>query len=96
MNLSMPLTFAPNSSDGAEICASVTIIFDAIPEDSEGFTVVLDLLTMSNSLMLGNSITVVNITDLICKQISTCRTILSLSPSHPPPLSLYLSFSCDI
>lgn len=63
----MPLTFAPNSSDGAEMCASVTILFDNVMEDDELFTLMLGQVTVADSLRLGNAITAVNLTDPSCK-----------------------------
>ena len=66
--LSMPLIFAPNCSDCAELkCASVTILFDNVMEDDERFTIALSLVTVADSLMLGNAVTAVNLTDPTCK-----------------------------
>lgn len=93
--LSMQLTFAPNSSDGAEMCTSVTILFDNVKEDDELFTVMLGLVSVPDSLRLGNAVTIVNLTDPTCMHtLSNKYTFLKLfSPQlnfQLPPLKSML------
>ena len=71
--LSVPITFAPNSSYAELKCTSVTILFDNVMEDDERFTVILSLVTVADSLMLGNAVTAVNLTD------PTCNSTLQIS-----------------
>lgn len=69
--ISVTLTFAPNSSSGAEMCTSVTILFDNMMEENELFTVSLSLETVTDSLRLGNDLTEVNLTDPTCTYVVT-------------------------
>lgn len=63
-SLLMPLTFAPGSSDGAEMCASVIANSDDLVESEEYFVVQLALVTPAgNNLRLGNSETTITLTD---------------------------------
>jgi hypothetical protein len=57
----MPLTFAPGSADGAEMCAPLYAIADNMVEPEENFTVLLTLSTSGESLSLGNSVTTVTV-----------------------------------
>jgi hypothetical protein len=58
-SLSIPLTFAPGSANGAEICAPVNARIDNLVEEEENFTVVLTLSTAGESLSLGNNVTTI-------------------------------------
>lgn len=60
----MPLTFSPESVNGEEICANLTVVADNLVECEENFTVTLDLMTSNEILRVGNAITVVAITDI--------------------------------
>lgn len=61
---SMAQTFASGSANGAEMCASVSLMSDNLVESDENFTVELSLLTLAGtSLRLGNTETSVTIID---------------------------------
>lgn len=64
-SLSVPLTFAPGSADGAEMCAPITANVDNLVEPEEHFTVTLTSVTTSSvsGLKLGNTQTVVAVSD---------------------------------
>lgn len=59
----MPLTFAPNSVNGEEMCAPVTANADNEVECEEDFSVKLDLFTPGNNLNLANDVTEITIVD---------------------------------
>jgi hypothetical protein len=61
--LTMPLTFAPGSSDGAEVCTSVTASDDNLVECDEELTIMLSLVTTGARLSLGNNATSVTVSD---------------------------------
>lgn len=61
--LSLPLTFAPGSGDGALMCVPISILPDTKAEGEEEFTISLDLLTAGTSLSLGNNAAIVIIDD---------------------------------
>lgn len=63
-SLSVFLTFAPGSTDGAEMCESVVANSDRLVESEENFKVQLALGTLGGSnLRLGNSLTAITLTD---------------------------------
>lgn len=60
----MPLTFAPGSTDGAEVCASVVANSDDLVEFEEDFIIQLTMETLGGSnLRIGNSVTAITLTD---------------------------------
>ena len=61
--LAMSVAFTSGSSDGDMVCVNVTVLADAMVERVMNFTVELTLNTEGDSLSLGNSSTLVLITD---------------------------------
>lgn len=62
--LSMPLTFPAGSGDGAMMCSSVNNLSDNVTELEEHFFVILNLMTMGDSISLGNNVTHVTFTNV--------------------------------
>ena len=61
--LSMNLTFASGSGDGALMCSSIVVLSDIKAEGDESFSIKLNLLTAGSSIGLGNHETAVILTD---------------------------------
>lgn len=62
-SLSKSLTFVNGSSDGAEMCVTVTVNSDNLVEFEEDFIVHLSLVTSGANYITGNSATLVTILD---------------------------------
>jgi hypothetical protein len=77
--LSVSLAFAPGSSDGAEMCARVTLLSDYKVVGEENTTVTLDLVTIGDSLSVGNYVTNILIAGMpdwpFCAYLSLATTI---------------------
>lgn len=68
MSFMMLLTFPSGSTDGAVVCANVTVIRDNMVECEEEFSLLLTLETATiKSLSLGNNTTSVVLRDSDCK-----------------------------
>ena len=62
-SLSKDVTFVNGSSDGADICVSLTVNADSLVEHEEAFVVHLSLVTSGANFHIGNSATMVTIVD---------------------------------
>ena len=60
----MPLAFPPQSVNGEQICANLTLVADNLVEGEENFMITLELKTSNEILRVGNAATVVSITDI--------------------------------
>lgn len=81
--LSIPLTFAPGSGDGALMCFPVEVVSDNKAEGEEEFSITITMVTAGASLSLGNNVTTVILTD----DDGTLHFIKLCSPCiiMPPP-----------
>ncbi len=61
--LTMPVTFTSGSSDGAMMCVNVTVVADAMVEGEMNFIVGLTLVTVGESISVGNNSTLVILVD---------------------------------
>ena len=59
----MSVAFTSGSSDGDRVCVNVTVLADAMVELEENFVLELTLLTIGESLSLGNNSTDVILID---------------------------------
>jgi hypothetical protein len=62
-SLSKFITFVNGSSDGAEMCVSLTVNSDSLVEYEEYFVVHQSLVTSGASLSIGNNVSIVTIID---------------------------------
>ena len=61
---SLSLAFPPQSVNGEQICANLTLVTDNLVECEENFTITLELMTSNEILTIGNAVAVVIITDI--------------------------------
>ena len=86
----MPLTFAPGSTEGVELCASLTAYSDNLVESEEIFIVMLLLVSSKESFFgLGNTEAAVYIID----SDGMLFKLMTMSSSNFVLLPLY---SCSI
>jgi hypothetical protein len=72
----VPLTFSPQSVNGEQICANLTVFADDLVESEENFTVTLDLMTLNEVLTVGNAIAMVTVVDIDGKDsLFLCSTM---------------------
>lgn len=62
--LSVPLTFPPGSKDGVMLCSAVNTRSNNLTESEEHFFVILNLVTVRDSISLGNKVTHVTFTNV--------------------------------
>ena len=61
------VTFTPGLTDGAMMCANISLASDMMVECEEDFTVNLELNTIKDNLGLGSNSTRVTLVDSDCK-----------------------------